>query len=337
MIWEKIKKIFILSFLLAGCTNPKAVASPKYDLSAAVDSTLNSNNYKLIIYDEFNADKEKIFTNFEYKVDGEVIYLNQTNSENSDFSGYYYEGKAYFETYGQKVLMDDSISMNDIISRFLNIDETEVQYSEADGNSLASYHFDEETKNKYIDEFIADVGMDKSQIKSSDYKATILYNEKIIEINHIYNFVMNSGNYKQYSFNSSAKFSDYEKVHVSMPDDLAAYVPSENINDNLGVKELLIGNLGYVEENNTLVLDFNENETYIFDINNKLFTYKLLSTYSTYNYLTNIGTYNQCTYDFNESKSVGICSEEDIERISETKIYLGIELESINKTINDIK
>ena len=331
MMWVKIKWVIFIVIFLSGCASKNINAN--YD--EYYTNTISVKNYKIVNSVTAKFGSKKINTETLFLFDNDLSYT-EFNQDDVKVKQYLIDGTLYTEAEGNKFKMLDDSSLNSFIDS-ISV-KSILNYESVLNNEIVEFKINvsKEEKDNNISKLLNDLGIDYATVKNSDFMISAKGKEnKIIEMTKKIEITFNN-NSDRFIYENVYKFSDIGKTVIKKPDDLDSYLFFEE-NNIESVKSLLEEILGYKRNGNVLSVKFNENEEYSFDFENNVFTYTLLSSSSSYNFKNNIGTFNNCTYDFNTSSKGGVCTDEEFERVKDTKIYLGIELDSIGKTLSDIK
>ena len=326
----KIKWFVIIVMFLSGCTSKSINAN----YEEYYNNTINVKNYKITHNIIASFGNEKISTETLFLFDNDLSYT-QFTQDDIEVKQYLIDGILYTEVGESKFKMFDNSSLNSFIDSISVRDILSYESSSKSGIVDFTINVSEEEKTNNIKKLLNELGIDSTNVTSSEFTISAKGKDnKIIEINKKTEITLNDKN--KFMHESIYKFSDIGETVIKKPDNLEEYLfPEEDNIEN--VKMLLEEILGYKRNGNVLSVKFNDNESYSFDFDNGVFTYTLLSSSSIYNFKNNIGTFNNCTYDFNTFSKSGSCTDEEFERVKYTKIYLGIELDSIGKTLSDIK
>ncbi len=339
MTWVKINLTLVLCLILVGCGSKVEVGND-ITYQEALQNTLNADSFMFTNKVSAKYGGNELNTESLYLVDNEIGYSENSQDIDSSIANiikrYIIDGVSYFEMGEEKYkVVDNSNIREDIKHIFASDNITDIKNTVKDGIAIFHITLNEEASTAEIQSLIDNVGINQDNVKGSTYSVIAKATDKIIEYTKITTIEMIDSDNK-FIYEEKYEFSKYNEVNIELPDDLDSYLDIEEETSD-DVKTLLVEHLGYVADNNVYTLVFNDNETFIFDFNNNIFTYTLITSSSSYNFKTNIGVFNNCTYDFNTSSGSGSCDEEEIQRILDTKVYIGIELDSIGKMLSDIK
>ncbi len=326
----KIKWLIIIIMFLSGCSSKNINAN----YEEYYNNTIDVKNYKITQNINASFNGEKINTETIFLIDNDVRYT-QFTYDGLEVKQYLIDGILYTEVGESKFKMFDSSSLSSFID--LITVKGILDYESSMNNETVDFKINvsEEEKTNNIEKLLNELAIDSNSVLNSQYIVSAKGKDnKIYEISKKTEITFNDKN--KFIHENIYKFSDIGETVIKKPDDLEAYSITEE-NGIESVKSLLEETLGYERNGNILSVKFNENESYSFDFDNGVFTYTLLSSSSSYNFKNNIGTFNNCTYDFNTFSKGGSCTDEELERVKDTKIYLGIEIDSIGKTLSDIK
>lgn len=318
--------ISVLSILLMiGCTTQ--TQKETINIDSIVNKTQNSNQFEVEQTVSFEMNSQKIKTTTTYLFDHEKTYLKFAVDDEVAES-YYINERQYIEQNGSKVYLESENPKESIMQQFYLQSSVEAIKN---GDIL---HFEWSDKEPDVGFIVEALGVDASMIKNVKVSIEGEADTRLRKFEKKYTFDYNGASV---SLSESTQFKNYDDVSVVLPEDLDSYVAYDE-QDNLDkLKQNLVEMMQYEKDNERYTLAFNGNERFIFDFNTNTFIYVLAQTMSYYNFKTDQGTYLNCIYDFNFHKDQGNCSEEDITRIKETKIYLGIELADMGMGLSDLR
>lgn len=274
------------------------------DYQYDIDNTLYFDNGELSIY-SINKYNGNVYTDCKINVqDGKIYY---------DCAG----AIKYYENFNQ-----DLSNMNDLYFTSDDYDKAETK----DGELIF-------TMNKaYCQKIIEESIMDVDSLNGFEGKMIVkVDNGNLISqsFDLTFNGESNSSTYSG-SYRYSSNYEDINNTTNEKLADTSVYVDINSIVNNKTLdelKDILLNEQGYkISEQGLYVCDFNGDESYIFDFNNKQFTYVYGLNSYTYNWNSQIGTYDKCVYNFDTADQKGICSEEDLQKIEDTRLNYYTEL-----------
>lgn len=162
------------------------------------------------------------------------------------------------------------------------------------------------------------------------------------------------------TFHSSVNYLKFDQTEVKISDDLkkkqSAYVNYKDIDtdaiasDSTAVddseestvtatlKKRLVNREGYkVQDDGTYLLEFNENERYIFDFDNDTFTYSNYTIKYIYSWKSNTASMGACTYEFNDKRKSSDCDDKTIDMMNTVEQYFEMELYYCGVSASDLE
>ena len=96
--------------------------------------------------------------------------------------------------------------------------------------------------------------------------------------------------------------------------------------------------LGYtVQDDGTYLTEYNEGESYRFDFENSLFTYRNRTSSYVYSWKGNTGGFgSSCNYDFDTKQGGSGCTEEVIDMIEKVRLFFEMELYYCSLSAEDL-
>lgn len=350
MIQVKIKKIvmILILFVLVGC-NTVVDGSDKFHevlnnmngINNYSSTTITTNKYSI----DSNGTKEEVDSEVveTYKTDGNIAYSHiktvsslgdDTEEDNYFKDGYYYisndSGKYLVQgNQGGKVLTINSDSIKDGVEKVTL--KNNGEYSTLD------ITYTKEKQDELYGIYAMEFGLTVEDITYKPYVFRLKVDDKVIEEETVveYSYKGKNTSINVYS-KSVTTFDKYGEESLALPDDIDSYKPVNGSTSGESIEEKLVSILNYVKSGNRYELIYNENETYLFDFDLNIFTYKIgIEAYS-YNWKNQLGTYDKCTVDFKNDSTLGTCTKDDIENIKATKGYLEVELLQIDETMEEL-
>ena len=330
----KLIKLLLSILVLMGitaCSQQKTDSSLYAEFQQAYDKVGTLTNYHndaqslLVIDDELEY---KVSTASDYD-DGQAMISSTTyiDGENMGTSSIYIvDGNIYYDNLdGSKTyttFTSDLSNMNDL---YFTIEDISSITKNGDKLNIV---LNEETCANILNQN----GLDVTKVNKLTNELIIEISEDTLRSQHLtIDYTINSGNIEysgKYEYESS--YVDIGQTSLKLPEDYSLYINLDDLKENMTLEEFkyaLIEQLGYaIDDYGQYVLDFNGNESYIFDFNNYLFTYIKGQSAYTYNWQSNVGGYNACTYDFSNAQSLGTCSETELTKIEEAKVSYLAEL-----------
>ena len=324
----RLIKVLLCILMLTACSNKNIYDkyADAYKASGEYQSYTNKTAASIIID---NADYQYDINNVLYYENGELS-LYSVNLYNGDTYGdckiNVQDNKIYYDCAGSiKYYEDfdqDTANMNDL---YFTKDEYD-QAEEKDGKLYFTMSKD------YCIKIIEQSIMQISDLKSYENKMIISIEDGKL-ISQQFELTFDADSYDA-NYQGSYKYtSNYENINNTTNErlnDTSLYVDINSIvNDKTldEVKQILIDEQGYqINDQGLYVCDFNGNESYIFDFDNKQFTYVYGLNSYTYNWKSMIGTYDKCVYNYETQEEKGICSEDDLDKIEEARVNYFTEL-----------
>lgn len=330
----KLLLSFILLISLNACSSKEVDEDLYNEFVNAYDASGALTNYHNNASSILNVDEQfsyEVQTSSDYlegnaRIDS-TTYIDNENMGTSTI--YIVDGNIYYDNIdGSKTYttFDSDISnMNDL---FFTLDQ--ISSISKNNNVLNLVLNDETCENLLIQN-----GLDFVEVVNIDNELVIEINNGLLSSQFLnIDYTLSNGD-SEYSgsYQYQTNYSNINENSLILPEDYSLYINLDDLQQDMTLEEFkyaLINQLGYeIDEYGQYVLDFNDNETYIFDFNNSLFTYIRGQSAYTYNWLSNIGAYNACTYDFTNAINSGTCSDTEQERIEEAKVSYLTELSLI--------
>ena len=136
----------------------------------------------------------------------------------------------------------------------------------------------------------------------------------------------------------TASYPHYSAIDTSQISDadLEADAAEGSVTDTL--KKRLVGRLGYVvQDDGTYLTEYNDGESYIFDFDNSLFSYKNRTSQYAYSWKGDTGGFGSvCSYDFETGISSSTCTEETLDMIRNVRLFLEMELYYCGLSLDDL-
>ena len=254
---------------------------------------------------------------------------------------YFADGYYYISSEDEKYIVEGGNSNNQPLSikaSLLGEGVEKVTLKKFSDYDLITVVYTEEKQKEIYEPYAMAFGLNINDITYKPYVLKLKVNDKIIEeetiVEYSYKSEQNSLLIKSETITT---FNQYGDVIVELPKDIDKYVYLNQSTENKeSLKEKLVNVLQYTKEGNRYTLLYNENETYIFDFDNTIFTYMLSTVASSYNWTSFIGISDKCTYDFTNKKELGTCTNVDLENIKATKNYLEVELMQIDESMESL-
>lgn len=336
-----IKMLLSISLLIgmAACSQQKidsslyATFQQAYDKAGTLANYHNDAQSLLVIDDELEY---KVSTASDYD-DGQAMISSTTyiDGENMGTSSIYIvDGNIYYDNLdGSKTYTEFSSDLSNMNDLYFTIEDISSLVGDTDKMTIVLN--DEACAN-----ILNQNGLDVTEVKKLENELIVELNDGMLSSQHLtIDYTITSGNIEysgKYEYESS--YSAIDQTTLALPDDFSLYIDLAELKEDMTLEEFkyaLIEQLGYaIDDYGQYVLDFNGNESYIFDFNNDLFTYIKGQSAYTYNWQSNVGGYNACTYDFSNAQSLGTCSETELTKIEEAKVSYLAELSFVG--INDM-
>ena len=330
----KILLSLILLISLSSCASNSVNEDLYYDFVEAYGASGALSNYHNNASSILSIDEQftyEVQTSSDY-VDGNARIDSTTYIDNENMgtsSIYIVDGNIYYDN------IDGSKTYTTFDSDLSNMNDLFFELNDIKSISTNSNGFDVVLSDEACEDLLIQNGLDYIEVVD-------LNNELKLEIENglLYSqfltidYTLSNGD-SEYSgsYEYQSSYTNINENNLILPDDYSLYINLDDLQEDMTLEEFklaLIQQLGYtVDEYGQYVLDFNDNETYIFDFNNNLFTYIRGQSAYTYNWASNIGAYNACTYDFTNAINAGTCSDTEQEMIEEAKVSYLTELSFI--------
>lgn len=289
----------------------------------------------------------------------------------SDLAGNYYDGRLY-NTYNNVNYYED-MSFSDLkasllvpLDAFLIPQESiasitvsndsegnivyEIHLNEENASSLFSSRYDSYglssydgykiTDNTITDTFTKDGYFMKEQ---AEFVASVTYKEQEVSVK--YSSSVSYIKMDQTTVAISDETKNANKEYVNYTDIDTSSISTESSIDDAAesttegtFKKRLVGRLDYTDNGDGTYSDeFNDNETYTIDFNNKTFKYTNYSISYSYSWKGDTGSMGSCTLILNTGTSTSGCDETTIDKIKEVKTYLEMELYYCGLSLEDLQ
>ncbi|MCI5774616.1 MAG: hypothetical protein MR210_08650 [Erysipelotrichaceae bacterium] len=287
------------------------------DASSSLSIT-NKLSYKVETHSDYDHGKSRIES---------TTYIDEQNMGTSTI--YIDDGKIYYDNLdGSKTSDEFTDSLSNMNDLFIN--ENDIATLEVQPEQLVMTLNDEACVA-----MLKKNGLAIDESRKCENKLIVEHDEEHIlsQTLDITFTVVSAGVSYDGTYNYMTSYQDIDKATVTLPSDYSLYIDIDDLKPDMTLEEFkyaLINTLGYsIDDYGQYVLDFNGNESYIFDFSNDLFTYIKGQSAYTYNWQSNIGAYNACTYDFGNAKAIGNCSDVELDKIEEAKVSYLTELSFI--------
>ena len=137
-------------------------------------------------------------------------------------------------------------------------------------------------------------------------------------------------------FAAYVEFKDIDTSTIS-PESTYDDSPEETVSATF--RKRLINRLGYEETDmpNEVWMQYNTNEAYTVNFENKTFTYSSYSINYTYSWQGDLISMGSCSYDFKKDYVSSECQESTVEKMKEVKNYLLMELYYCGLSLEDLQ
>lgn len=362
--------VFGLIGLLGACSasekslldNPYQVYKNAYMKTSGADSITSNNTMNLILDVEENVGRLTMKTDSSFEImdrRGNPSMKFSSNEkmegfmeDNMNFVGYYQDGVFYLDYGGYKV-KDESLSINEI-EKFNSIQNIfdENQIASIKGYDLSSQKvveikLNDEVITDYIDSILGDF-LDVSNLKEVEGITVVtIENDFLVEDTTTINFSLTtSGIEAKGTLVNENKYSSIGSTVVAFEGDFSdfvdvdeyLYTDDETLKESAldTFKERLVSWLGYDVNKGVYSLVFNDNESYYWDFDNKLFTYINGKEKYVYDWKNDLGFHDKCQYDYEDEKSSGACEVMDIDNLKSAKDNFEIEIMICELDVNEI-
>ena len=294
-------------------------------------------------------------------------YLEQnidSDGSQSLIHSYYYDGTLY-NTYNGIQYKEDMafsdvenillIPMNTLI--FSSDQIADIQMQSDNGVNRYIIHLKEElAKQMFIERYDCnhlsnnyDVSIKKHQIEQRyDANGNFIYESVYYEMGVIYqeqpiNIIYNAS-FEKTDLNATVvEIDDETKKSFAQYIDYSEIASDEDMNyDEVDTPEEILksrlkSHLNYKELSTGLYqTNFNDNEYYTIDFENKTFEYKRYSIAYSYSWKGDVGSMGACTYNFATGIKSSSCEDETIETLEEVKNDFEMELYFCDMTLEDL-